>query len=234
VGRALPTCLRHLNVTKNTLWLPRERGFAAALPANKKSGKPHMKKIISLALAVCAMVLPIIGAESVTVEQIIALAKKDPKNAALVIEYAVEDNPRLMLEIVAAAVRELPEQAAAIVGALIKAVPVANLQSGPPTEQQKAKQTDVQREILRTAVQALPERATEITQSALNLFPAKAATFIDAVAAVVPAAQRAEITALASKVVVPDSAAPQPTVRQPTNTPFPPQPPRGDVISPSI
>jgi hypothetical protein len=193
-----------------------------------------MKKIISLALAVCATVLPIAGAENVTVEQIIASAKKDPRSAALVIEYAVEDNPRLMLEIVAAVVRELPEQAAAIVGALIKAVPLANSQSGPPTEQQKAKQTEIQREILRTAVEALPERATEITQFAINLLPAKAAAFIDAVVAVLPPAQRGEINALAGKVVVPDPGSPQTTVPQPTNTTFPPQPPRADVVSPSV
>lgn len=192
-----------------------------------------MKKALSLALVFLTCGFALRGAEPVTVDQIIALAKKDPRNAALVIEYAAEDNPKLLLELVAAAVRELPEQAAAIVGGLIKAVP--KQQSAQPTPQQLARQTEVQQEILRTAIQARPESAAEITAFALALFPAKTAEFIQAASSAVPPAQRAEIAGLADKVARFDTTAPDsaPTPQPPPAGVFPAQPIRPDLISPS-
>ncbi len=190
-----------------------------------------MKTLLSLVLMVSSLGFTARAAEPVTVDQIVALAKKDLRNAALVIEYAAEDNPKLLLPLVGAAVRALPEQAAAIVGGLLKAVP--KQQSAEATEQQKARQTELQQEILRTALQALPERAAEITAAALALFPDKTAAFIQAAVAVVPPAQRDEIAALADKVVrfeTPPAAAavqPAPAVS------FPIQPLRVDVVSPS-
>jgi|GEM_PF-1939850 len=152
-----------------------------------------MKKTISLSLLFFILGVAARGAESVTVEQIIAQAKSDPRNAALVIEYAAEDNPKLLLELVAAAVRELPEQAAAIVGGLMKAVSKQQAAADqPPSPQQVARQTQAQQEILSTAIQARPERAADITTFALALFPAKSTAFIQTAVAAVPAAQRAE------------------------------------------
>jgi hypothetical protein len=127
----------------------------------------------------------------------------------------------------------LSDAAAAIVGGLIKAVP--KQQSAQPTPQQLARQTEVQQEILRTAIQARPESAAEITAFALTLFPAKTAQFIEAAVAASPPAQRPEIAGLADRVVRFDTPVPDivPTPQPSPAGGFPVQPIRPDLISPS-
>ena len=211
-------------------------GPSHAQPRRAKS-VTDMKTRIPFALACYCLAAAGAPAETMTVEQIVALALKDPKTAPLVVEYAVEDNPRLTLAVVAATVKALPEEAPAIVGALMKAV--FKQQAAPQTEQQKRQQADRQKEILRTAIAANPALAPRLAEMALTMFPAQSAEFLQVALEATPAPGRAAILALSEKQTrgnEPAGAAgpasgPRPPAARPGG--FPAQPIRPDLVSPS-
>lgn len=193
----------------------------------------------------CTVLLILMGvasagrADEPTLERVMALARKDPANAPLVIEYAVEDSPRLLVPLVQAAVQALPERAAAIVGGLMKAVHKG--QAERLTEAERREQFVRQREILRVAIGAAPALAGPLLEMALTRFPGHATAWVETALAAVPEAQRPDLAARAKKLTEGQPAAPagapmfeQKTKKAPArSTSFPIQPIRPDLVSPS-
>jgi hypothetical protein len=166
-----------------------------------------------------------------------ALAMKEPKQAPLVIEYAAEDNPSLLLPLVDAAVKAFPDQAVAIVAALMKAV-----EKGPAdrlTDAERLKRRKRQREILGAAILAAPKLAVPLTEMALARFSGQATELLETALAAAPAELRTEVAAVAKKISEAEAARAVPAQAGDRKGPpttrggFPTQPVRPDLVSPS-
>jgi len=196
-----------------------------------------MKLITITALYFSLVLAAVRGGEPESVAKVIALAMKEPKHAPLVIEYAAEDNPSLLFPLIEAAVKAFPDQAVAIVAALMKAV-----EKGPAdrlSEAERSQRRKRQREILSAAILAAPKLAVPLTEMALGRFSAQSAELLETALAAAPAELRAEIAAVARKISEADAARPVSVPAGDRKAPpasrggFPTQPVRPDLISPS-
>lgn len=179
-----------------------------------------MKTRFFIAAIACWVATVGLRAES-ELDPIVARATRDPKNAPLIVTMAAEENPKLIVQIAAATVAALPDQAVGIVGALLKTAPL------------------LRTEILRAAILAQPKLAVEITAKALAMFPDQVADIVKTAGEVAPENLRAAIAVLGDKSVFFDStgakAAPaRGTAARPAQGSFPIQTLRPDlVVSPS-
>lgn len=196
-----------------------------------------MKATTITALYLSLLVALVRGGEPEGVAKVMALAMKEPKQAALVIEYAAEDNPSLLLPLVDAAVKAFPDQAVAIVAALMKAV-----EKGPAdrlTDAERLKRRKRQREILGAAILAAPKLAVPLTEMALARFSGQATELLEAALAAAPAELRTEVAAVAKKISEAEAARAVPAQAGDRKGPpttrggFPTQPVRPDLVSPS-
>jgi len=145
-------------------------------------------------------------------------AARDLRSAALFLSFQAEDNPQLATQIVAAALaaEALKDQSLEIVEQIMKTVPKRRL------------------EILRAAILARPAFAVLFTELALTLSPpAQAAEIVKVATEAAPKEFHAAIAALPDKVVRFDDAPSQAQPVPPAANPFPLQPVRPDLVSPS-
>jgi len=145
-------------------------------------------------------------------------AARDLRSAALFLSFQAEDNPRLATQIVTAALaaEALEDHSVAIVEEIMKTVPKQRL------------------EILRAAILARPEFAVPFTELALTLStPAQAAEIVKVATEAAPKEVHPAITALPDKFVRFDDAPSQAQPVPPAANPFPLQPVRPDLVSPS-
>ena len=196
-----------------------------------------MKATTITALYLSLLVALVRGGEPEGVAKVMALAMKEPKQAPLVIEYAAEDNPSLLLPLVDAAVKAFPDQAVAIVAALMKAV-----EKGPAdrlTDAERLKRRKRQREILGAAILAAPKLAVPLTEMALARFSRQASELLETALAAAPAELRTEVAAVAKKISEAEAARAVPASAGDRKGPpttrggFPTQPVRPDLVSPS-
>ena len=196
-----------------------------------------MKATTITALYLSLLVALVRGGEPEGVAKVMALAMKEPKQAPLVIEYAAEDHPSLLLPLVDAAVKAFPDQAVAIVAALMKAV-----EKGPAdrlTDAERLKRRKRQREILGAAILAAPKLAVPLTEMALARFSGQATELLETALAAAPAELRTEVAAVAKKISEAEAARAVPASAGDRKGPpttrggFPTQPVRPDLVSPS-
>ena len=145
------------------------------------------------------------------IDTVLASEKSDPKNAPAIIAFAAVDNPKFLLPLVSASVQAFPGQAVEIVRAMLKVAPKQVL------------------EIVRAAVSAQPKQADGISSVAVAALPDQADQIIK--------------TANEAAAGAPETAEPSPTGGNlgpngaagvsPSAPPFPAQPIRPDLVSPS-
>jgi len=137
-------------------------------------------------------------------------AKSDLKNAPAIVATAALDNPKFLLQIVSASVAAFPEQTVEIVRAVLKVAPKQVL------------------EIVRAATIAQPTLAVRISSMAAAMLPEQADDIIrvagDAAAGTPETAEASPNSDLGPKG---GSGA------RPVAPPFPAQPIRPDLVSPS-
>lgn len=167
-----------------------------------------MKTNLSLLLSIVALAGAPLHAGTKT-ETVIAEAVSSPKNAVALIGWAAVENPESAPQLAAAALLALPDQSIEIVRALLKAVPARAAA------------------IVRAAIVVQPDKAVDIASVAIVTLPAQTAEITKAAAEAAPEAVRARIAALTP----PQEAQASRTV--PSTTPFPAQPIRPDLVSPS-
>lgn len=167
-----------------------------------------MKTNLSILLSIVALAAAPLHAQTKT-DAVVAEAIASPKNAAALIGWAAVENPESAPQLAAAAVTALPEQSVDIVRALLKAAP----------SQAAA--------IVRAAIVVRPDKAVDIASVAVVTLPAQASEITKAAAEAAPASVRTQIAALKA----PEEARASRTA--PSTTPFPTQPIRPDIVSPS-
>jgi hypothetical protein len=146
----------------------------------------------------------------VNINSVINSARRDPKNAPAIIAFAAIDNPKALLPILSAAVAAFPDQAVEIVRALLKVAPKQVV------------------EIVHAAVLAQPKLSTDIVTVALAAAPEQAA-----------AIQRTADDAAKNEVETAIASPSDTNLGGGTNSgapsapPFPAQPIRPDLVSPS-
>jgi hypothetical protein len=169
---------------------------------------PTMKTKLSLLLSIAALAALPLPAQT-KVETVLAEAITTPKNAVALIGWAALEAPESAPQLAAAAFAALPEQSIDIVRALLKAAP--------------AQATG----IVRAAITAQPDKAFDIASAAITTLPAQSAEILKTAVESAPESTRAKVATLTP---VQEANASR-TTR--ATTPFPTQPIRPDIVSPS-
>lgn len=147
-----------------------------------------------------------------TVESVLANAERHPRNAASIVAVAAGEEPDLLLPLTAAAVEALPDQAIAIVKALLKLSPKDAV------------------DIVHEAVTAQPSLAVRIASTAIALLPDQAAAIKKSAFEAAPQDVRADILAISTGDTQPSDPV---TNADKSSGNFPDQPVRADLVSPS-
>lgn len=166
------------------------------------------------ALAVCAS----FASAEVDTDRIIAQARLDLDNAPAVVATAIAADEEDAAPILTAALVRIPERALGIFRAAVEVLPG------------RAK------EFVRIAILAQPRLAPEIVTTALILLPGQAAGLIEAAVEVAPESVRTAIAAPGNgrgATFDPSGRIPGASTGRPASPPFPAQPIRPDLVSPS-
>lgn len=176
-----------------------------------------MKTKVLLLLGTLLAVLPAgFGAADVTA--IVAKARIDLDNAPAVVATAITEEPDASAAILTAALVQIPERALAIFRGALEVMP------------------DKAKEFVRIAILAQPKLSPEIVTTVLALYPDQAAGLIAAAVEVAPEDVRSAIAAPGNgngATFSPAGRIPGAVTGRPAAPPFPAQPIRPGLVSPS-
>jgi len=171
-----------------------------------------------LVLLVTLFVFASLASAEPDTARVVAQARLDLDNAPAVIATAITASPDDAASILAAALVQIPERALAILRAALEVMP------------------DRAKEFVRIAILAQPRLAPEIVTTALTLFPDQAAELIAAAVEVAPEDVRSAIAAPGNgngATFDPSGRIPGTFTGKPPSPPFPAQPIRPGLVSPS-
>lgn len=186
-----------------------------ALP-RRSSASPMKTKV--LVLLATLMVFASAGYAGAEVSKIVARARLDLDNAPAVVATAITQEPDDAAAILTGALVQIPERALAILRAALEVMP------------ERAK------EFVRIAILAQPKLSPEIVTTALTLYPDQAAELIAAAVEVAPEDVRTAIAAPGNgngATFDPSGRIPGTFRGKPPAPPFPAQPIRPGLVSPS-
>jgi hypothetical protein len=173
-------------------------------------------KVLVLLAALFAVVSA--GFAAPDVARIVAQARIDLDNAPAVVATAITEQPDDSAPILTGALVQIPERALAILRAAMEVMP------------KKAK------EFVRIGILAQPKLSPEIVTTALTLFPEQAAELVAAAVEVAPEEMRSAIAAPGNgngATFDPSGRIPGTFRGRPPAPPFPAQPIRPGLVSPS-
>jgi hypothetical protein len=175
------------------------------------SKKPHLFIMKLRAFFITFLLATVALHAEFRIGDVLASAKSDPKNAPAIIAFAAVDNPRFLLPLLSGSVEALPDQAVEIVRALLKVAPNKAL------------------DIVRVAIQAQPKLAVKISSVAVALLPDQADQIIKVAGDTAAGAPETAEASPTGGDIGPNGAA----GASPSAPPFPAQPIRPDLVSPS-
>lgn len=173
-------------------------------------------KVVLVLAALCAAALA--GLAAPDVSKIVERARIDLDNAPAVVATAITEAPDDSAAILTGALVQIPERALGILRAAMEVMPG------------KAK------EIVRIGILAQPRLSPEIVTTALTLFPEQAAGLVAAAVEVAPEEMRTAIAAPGNgngATFAPSGRIPGTFRGRPAAPPFPAQPIRPGLVSPS-